>query len=197
MIHCTVLTGFDREPAETFIQATSRQVCLSDISDAYLAVSVSRAAFMQVKIEEEVVLGVEVTPETKQFELLPLLTRKKKKSASRRGLLPFFSSLRRETEVDEGPARTFTVMFRDGGATDRVVATYEFHLLEAKTFGSRYRSHLSLVEGEKKPVKFTTDARRVAVDCWNCETPVRPGGVCTNCGCSQVRNDGDGEDSFS
>src|SRR5262245_29177519 len=167
MIYCTVLTGSGREPAETFIQATTRFVCLPDVRDSHLAVSVNRTAYMQVKIEEEVVLGVEVTPDMRQFELAPLLTRAKQ-PAPKRGLLP---SLRRETkDENEGPARTFTVMFRDGGPTDRVVATYEFHLLEAQLFDSRYRSHLSLVEGTKKPAKFTTDERDpdTAKDCWNC-----------------------------
>lgn len=184
MIYCTVLTGSEQLPAETFIQATTRNVCLPDVRDSHLAVSVSRNAFMQVKIDDEVVLGVEVKPETTKFELAPLLT--KKKPAPKRSIFPSFR-LSSEPEVDEGPARTFTVMFRDGGPTDRVVATYEFHLLEAQDFGSRYSSHLSLVDATVKPARFTTDARSLetARDCWNCETPVKKGDICRNCGSSQ------------
>ncbi|MDZ4837505.1 MAG: hypothetical protein SGJ27_27280 [Candidatus Melainabacteria bacterium] len=191
MIYCTVLTGADRVPAETFIQATTRNVCLPDMSDSRLAVSVNRNAFMQIKIDEEVVLGVEVKPETSQFELAPILTRKKK-APSRLSLLSPFR--RSEPDPEEGPARTFTVMFRDGGPNDRVVATYEFHLLEAQAFGSRYSSHLSLVDATVKPAKFTTDARSLdtARDCWNCETPVKSGGICRNCGSSQNGADNEG-----
>lgn len=189
MIYCTVLTGSELLPAETFIQATTRNVCLPDVSDSHLAVSVSRNAFMQLKIEDEVVLAVEVKPETTKFELSPLLARKPQ-PAPRRGLL---ASLRLTTPppAETGPHRTFTVMFRDGGPNDRVVATYEFHLLEAQDFGSRYTSHLSLVDATVKPAKFTTDARSLetARDCWNCATPVKSGGICRNCGSSQNGND--------
>ncbi len=190
MIYCTVLTGSEQLPAETFIQATTRNVCLPDVSDSHLAVSVSRNAFMQVKIDEEVVLAVEVKPETTKFELAPLLTRKKK-AAPKRSLFPSFRLSTSEPDVEEGPARNFTVMFRDGGPNDRVVATYEFHLLEAQDFGSRYSSHLSLVDATVKPARFTTDARSLdtARDCWNCETPVKQGGICRNCGSSQNGHD--------
>lgn len=184
MIYATVLTGRERKRADTFIQGTKRVVCLSDISNSVLAVSVTRSALMQVKIEEELILSVQVTPEPKHFELQSLLTRKKKASP-RRGLL---QALRRsEPEVDDGPSRKFTVMFRDGGPNDRVVASYEFELVDADLFTSQYRSHFELVEGTKKPARFTTDARSVdtAKDCWHCGAAVKPGCLCANCGSCQ------------
>lgn len=180
MIYCTVLTGPARKPAETFIEATTRFVCLPTLADAHLAVSVSRTAFMQLKIEDELILGVEVTPEVKHFELLKLLTPKVKKQRRR-------LSWRRAPEPPVEPARVFTATFRDGGAEDRVVATYEFHLVDAQVFDARYRDHFSLVEGTKQQAIFTTDARSVetAKNCWNCEAPVKPGDICKNCGCDQ------------
>ncbi len=180
MIYCTVLTGSDREPAETFIEATSRFVCLPNLSDALLAVSVSRTAFMQLKIEDEIVLGVDVTPEAKHFKLLDLLMPKPKKPRRR-------FTWRRAPEPKVEPARVFTAVFRDGGAEDRVFATYEFHLVDAQVFDARYRNHFSLVEGTKQPALFTTDARSVetAKNCWNCEAPVKFGEICRNCGCNQ------------
>ncbi len=186
MIYCKVLTGPNREPAETFIEATSRFVCLPNLSDAYLAASVNRTAFMQLKIEDEVVLGVEVTPETKHFKLLDLLTSKPKKTRRR-------FSWRRAPEPKVEPARVFTVTFRDGGAEALVVATYEFHLVDAQVFDARYRDHFSLVEGTKQPAIFTTDARSVetAKNCWNCEAPVKPGDICKNCGSNQDEHNKD------
>jgi hypothetical protein len=191
MIYCTVLTGSERVPAETFIQATTRNVCLPEVAGSYLAVSVNRDAFMQVKIDDEVVLAEEVKPETSQFELLPLLMLTAKKAAPRRSLSPFQFFRSAEPEVDAGPARNFTVMFRDGGPSGRVVATYDFHLMEPEVFGTRYTSHLSMVDATVKPARFTTDARSLetARDCWNCETPVKTGGICLNCGCSQNGNE--------
>jgi ribosomal protein L32 len=193
MIHATILTGKDRQKAETFIRGTKHVVCLSDIIGSVLAVSVSRTAFMQVKIDEEEILGVEVKPDTRDFDLAQLLTRPKK-PAPRRSL---FQSLRRsEPEADEGPARLFTLMFRDGGPTARIVATYEFQLLEAHTFTSQYSSHFDLVEGVKKPARFTTDARNVATarDCWHCGAAVKPGTTCRNCGNYQPAEEEHAED---
>jgi ribosomal protein L32 len=184
MIYASVLTGKERKRAETFTQGTKRLVCLNDIASSVLAVSVTRAAFMQVKIDEEVIFGVEVLPDTKDFDLHKLLTRPKK-PAPRLSLL---SSLRRaEPEVEEDEVRAFTVMFRDGGANGRVVASYEFQLLDPQGFTSQYASHFDLVEGTKKPARFTTDARNVATakDCWHCGAPVKPGAICLNCGNTQ------------
>lgn len=184
MINATVLTGTDRQRAETFIQGTKRVVCLNDIAGSVLNVSVTRSAYMQVKIDEEEILAVEVQPDTREFDLAQLLTRPKK-PAPRRSI---FQSLRRsEPEVEDGPARQFTLMFRDGGPDGRVVAHYEFQLLEAHQFTSQYSSHFDLVEGTRKPARFTTDARSVqtAKDCWHCGAAVKPGAICRNCGNSQ------------
>ncbi len=190
MIYCTILTGPEREPAETFIQATARFVCLPDQSNSVLAVSVDRSAFMQVMIDEEIILAVEVTPEAKHFDLQTLLTQKKKKNSHLQGLL---KALHLQAEEDIVPAaRTFTVMFRDGGENDRIVATYEFHLLEAHAFDTSHRAYFSLVEGMKTPPKFTTDARSAdtAQDCWHCGTAIKSGcGTCTNCGKAQSNGD--------
>jgi len=190
MIYCTVLTGSGREQARTFIQATCRHVCLPELAGSVLAVSVERPAHMQVTIEEEVILSVDVTPEIKHFDLTSLLTRKPK--PPKRGLL---ASLRRTTEIveqDPGPAKQFTVRFFDGkSATDRLFATYEFHLLDAAVYQTRFKKRFDLVEGEVVPAKFTTDARSPATakDCWNCDAPVRAGGTCRSCGKSQVHDD--------
>jgi hypothetical protein len=187
MIYCTILTGTDANPnpAETFIAATVRSVCLPDTKDALLGVSVSRTAFMQVLIDEEVVLAVEVTPDVKHFKLEPLLTRKPRETRPL-GRLPL-PRIRIEDDDESGPAREFTVVFRDGGPQGHVVATYDFQILEPRSWDSRYSQHFDLVEGTKNPVVFTRDARcaEKALNCWNCDSPVKPGDICKNCGCCQ------------
>ncbi len=184
MIYCTVLTGPEREPAEIFIQATDRFVCVPDESNSVLAVSVDRPAFMQVMVDEEVVLAAEVTPEAKHFELQSLLTRKSKDTR----IHELLKAIHLEHDSVERPARTFTVVFRDGGEHDHIVAFYKFHLLEAAAFYATHRAHFDLVEGVRTPSKFTTDARspETAQDCWNCGVALKAGiTICPNCGASQ------------
>lgn len=184
MIYCTVLTGPEREPAETFIQATDRFVCVPDESSSVLAVSVDRPAFMQVMVDEEVILAAEVTAEAKHFELHSLLTRKPKDNR----IHDLLKAIHLEHDTVERPARTFTVVFRDGGENDHIVAFYKFHLLEAEAFYATHRAHFNLVEGIRTPSKFTTDARSpdTAHDCWNCGTALKADcTICTNCGATQ------------
>lgn len=183
MIYCTILTGPDQEPAETFTAATDRFVCAPNDSTSVLAVSVDRTAFMQVMVDEEVILATEVTPETKHIDLRQLLTRKQDTP-----IHELLRAIHLEHEGNKQRARTFTVVFRDGGEADHIVAFYKFHLLEADAFYASHRAHFNLVEGIRTPAKFTTDARNpdTSQDCWNCGEAIKTGcTVCTKCGAKQ------------
>lgn len=185
MIYCTILTGPRHEPAETFTEATIRYACVPDVNTSHLAVSVDRSAFMQVVIDDDVVFTETVHPERKLFDLLKLLKLKPAKTGVLPKLtVPGLSRLMRRLEEEPKPASAFSVVFRDGGESDRVVATYEFNILDARVFDTKHRAHCSIVDPRAKPAVFTTDARspETALNCYNCGNAVKPDDCCKNCG---------------
>lgn len=176
MINCTILDG-SQEPAETFIEATTRFVRVPSITEAKLACAPEEDCFMSVKVEEEEVFGVAIDASRHVFSLPAILSKAETGSGIRFRTRPTLKS------EDELP-RQFSVVFRLANQAGPILGTFEFELLNAKGYDSKYHSHCELHETRCQPAVFTRDARSVetAVNCWNCETPMRAGDACCrNC----------------
>ncbi len=179
MINCTIVRGSEREHVDGFIEGTTRFVCVSEIDSAFLSILADQPCHMQVRVDEQDVLTKDLNPQLHQFALRELLQHKL--GTKKTGIWPF----NRITVEDQRLG--FSVVIRQGNATGPVLATYEYSLLSCTHFESRFNHHLHLHEGRCIHELFTTDERATesANNCWNCNSPVKPGDVCQNCRCHQ------------
>lgn len=189
MIKVSVLCGLTEDPAEVFIDATTRFVRVPDMAGSLLHVSADKPSHMTVEVEGEPVFSTQLEPRGYSFPLLQVL-RAKRVGSSRRSLLSLMTGggdSKPSSAVALEAPRTFTCVIRDNDENGSVSATYDFQLLSDVEFDTRYNDTLEARVNVVEPTVFTTDAR--SPDqlklCWNCRSNLEHEGACSSCGCEQ------------
>lgn len=193
MIKVSVLCGLTEDPAEVFIDATTRFVRVPDMAGSLLYVNADKPSHMVVEVDGEPVFTTQLEPRGYTFPLLQVL-RAKRIGSSRRSLLSLMTgggdSKPLAATAPEAP-RTFTAVIRDEDQYGSVSATFDFQLLSDVEFDTRYNDTLEARVNVVEPTVFTTDARSPEQLnlCWNCRSNLDHEGPCSSCGCEQHHDD--------
>lgn len=195
MIKVSVLCGLTEDPAETFIDATTRYVRVTDMAGSLLHVSAGKPSYMCVEVDGEPVFTTQLEARGYTFPLLQVL-RAKRIGSSRRSLLSLMTgggdAKPLKAFAPEAP-RAFTAVIRDDNENGSVSATYDFQLLSDVEFDTRYNDSLEARVNVVEPAVFTTDARspEQLKLCWNCQSNLEHAheGPCSSCGCEQSHDE--------
>jgi len=181
MIDCMIVLGRERKPAQTFFQSTTHFACVKCQKDAAIKAHVDKPTTMTIEVDEEPVYVEDLAPGTCFRSLVDCL---KQAPAHHKVDLSWARFSKRPGPEENPVPRHFKVVFRDPDLTHRIIATFDFALLECTEFQARHASYQHLRQPTVPEAHFPQPGK-LALDkkCPHCDAPYTKGrNTCTNCG---------------
>ncbi|MBK9141195.1 MAG: hypothetical protein IPM23_01765 [Candidatus Melainabacteria bacterium] len=136
MINCTIVVGPERKAAQLFFECTQRCVCVKKVEDAALSIRVDLPTFMKVEVDKEPVYTEELAAGA-YVKTLPEIFASSPVEHRCLMDLPIFHFTRQNKTAEKKPLpRHFKVVFADADNHHRMVATFEFKLLDCQQYMS-------------------------------------------------------------
>ncbi|MBZ0186586.1 MAG: hypothetical protein K8F91_10090, partial [Candidatus Obscuribacterales bacterium] len=142
MIDCKIVLGRERKPAQTFVQSTTNFACVKTIEDAAIKATVDLPSTMSIEVDEEPVWVEDLTPGTRIEDLVEIL--RSAPTPPKPDLHWGRFSVKRSSPEQKPIPREFKVIFRDPDFTHRIIATYDFTLLDCSNFRVRQAAYQEL-----------------------------------------------------
>lgn len=186
MINCQIVLGSERRrAADTFTDQTTHFACVPNLAQAYLTFNLDEASDMKVVVDDIDIHKETIHPGHHVRSLEEIFSSAHIEPTSEAGIWTRSNALARHKQTDRQPKepRVFKVVFRDAG-TPRVVATFEFQLLDTVSFRHQLERH----EDSRTPPKprLADCAGSIETCCWHCQGFIpKQRTVCPNCGMSR------------
>lgn len=189
MIDCQIVIGSAKRKraADNFMDQTTRFACVPDLTSAYLSFNLAEPTEFKVVVDD-IDIHKETLPEgAHERSLAHILTTGAIEPTTEHGIWTrhrsSFVAQRQQKKTSDYP-RLFKVVFRRSDGSDQVVATFEFALLDDRSFVQQFeRYDASHRPRQPKLIKASGGCSEDSTCCDNCGGYLpKDRTTCRNCG---------------
>lgn len=188
MINCQIVIGSTRKhAADSFTNQTTRFACVPNLTMAYLAFSLAKSTEVKVVVDD-IDIHKEVLPKgNHERSLASILSEAPIAPTGENGIWTKQNAIHptRPSTAEAPQPHVFKAVFRDSDGSQRVVATFEFALLDSDSYVQQLERY-DASHTPKAPTLEDCGGKDVSTCCWHCQSYVpKHRSTCPNCGMSR------------